>query len=484
MFKASPDTSLQLVSKKDFLRVFSIVFLPMLLAAVDQTLLATATPAIVNDLGEMQLASWIMIAYLLATAASVPVYGWLGDRYNRRNMLIVALIIFTIGSITSALAQSMPMLIVGRVIQGLGGGGLMSLSQALIGEFIPPRQRARFQGYFASLFAVASIGGPVIGGFVVSFLAWQWLFWINIPLAIYAGYRLMSLPTTKSTLMKRSIDWYGLILFPIMMTTLIYWLTAGGNEFAWLSSESAIFIGSFTLLMLLFVTQQRKTQHSFLPLPLLAKKEIYIPLMSTFLFAACFFALIFFLPIYLQIGFGASASTSGLLLLPLTIGTITGSYTTGKVIARTAIPKWMPVIGMSITTIGFILLGTLAPNPKVIGALGFFCGIGLGTVMPSTQLLIQSVGGKQNLGRITSMASLSRSLGASMGTALFGTLIYALIPSFSRDSGIEFLLNSPRDGIINAFQIGFLVAAVVAFCCVINAACAPRVSLADLEKKW
>jgi MFS family permease len=378
----------------------------------------------------------------------------------------------------------MPMLIIGRVIQGLGGGGLMSLSQALISEFIPPRQRARFQGYFASLFAVASIGGPVIGGFVVTFLAWQWLFWINIPLAIFAGYRLMSLPTTISTLRKRSIDWYGLILFPIMMTTFIYWLTAGGNEFYWLSLESAIYISAFILLLIVFVKQQKKTLHSFLPLQLLRKKEIHIPLISTFLFAACFFALIFFLPIYLQIGFGASASTSGLLLLPLTVGTITGSYTTGKVIARTAIPKWMPVIGMGITTIGFLLLGTLTPDPTVIGALGFFCGVGLGTVMPSTQLLIQSVAGKKNLGRIISMASLSRSLGASIGTALFGTLIYALIPSFNRDSSIEFLLTSPRESIINAFQIGFLVAAVISFCCVLNAARAPRVSLADFEKEW
>jgi EmrB/QacA subfamily drug resistance transporter len=484
MINAQSVSASQSVSKKNFLHIFSIVFLPMLLAAVDQTLLATATPSIVNELGAMHLASWIIIGYLLATAASVPIYGWLGDRFNRPNMLIVALIIFSLGSIISALAQSMPVLVLGRVIQGLGGGGLMSLSLALIGEFIPPRQRARFQGYFASLFAIASIGGPVIGGGVVTYLSWQWLFWVNIPIAIFAASRLMSLTTTKSTLNKKKIDWTGLILFPIMMTTLIYWLTAGGQGFAWLSLESAIVIGAFMLLTIVFIIQQKKALHSFLPLTLLSKKEIYIPLTSTFLFAACLFALIFFLPIYLQIGFGANASTSGLLLLPLTIGTIIGAYTTGKIIAQTGVPKWIPVVGMSITTIAFLLLGLLPPVPALIAGLGFFCGIGLGTVMPSTQLLIQSLAGKENLGRITSMASLSRALGASMGTALFGALIYALIPNFNRNSGIEFLLNSPRENIINAFQIGFLVAAIIAFCCAINAARAPRISLDDVEDGW
>lgn len=484
MLNSQSGTAPQLVSKKHFLHIFSIVFLPMLLAAVDQTLLATATPSIVNELGGMHLSSWIIIGYLLATAASVPIYGWLGDRFSRRNMLIVALIVFSLGSIISALAQSMTVLVIGRIIQGLGGGGLMSLSQALIGEFVPPRQRARFQGYFASLFAIASIGGPVIGGFVVTYLSWQWLFWVNIPVALFAVSRLMSLTTTKSTHNKVDIDWTGLILFPIMMTTLIYWLTAGGHGFAWLSLESAIIIGTFMLLTMVFLIQQKKVLHSFLPLTLLYKKEIYIPLTSTFLFAACLFALIFFLPIYLQIGFGANASTSGLLLLPLTIGTITGAYTTGKIIHKTGVPKWIPVIGMSITTVAFLLLGLLPPVPALIAGLGFFCGIGLGTVMPSTQLLIQSLAGKENLGRITSMASLSRSLGASMGTALFGALIYALIPNFSDNSSIDFLLNSPREHIINAFQIGFLVAAIIAFCCAINAALAPRISLYDLEDEW
>lgn len=196
------------LTRKMFLIFFSAVFLPMFLAAVDQTILATATPTIVDDLGQLHLSSWIAIAYLLATAASVPIYGWLGDRYGRRNVLNYALGIFCVGSIFSALAQSMPEMIAGRIIQGLGGGGLMSLSQALIAELIPPRQRAKYQGYFAAMFACASIGGPVIGGFVVTHYSWHWLFWGNIPLALIAVWRLSKLvakPTNE--LRYKPIDW-------------------------------------------------------------------------------------------------------------------------------------------------------------------------------------------------------------------------------------------------------------------------------------
>lgn len=173
-----------------FLAIFSAVFLPMFLAAVDQTLLATATPAIVEDLGGLRQASWITIGYMLAMAASVPIYGWLGDNFGRAKILMIALVVFALGSIVSASASTMDHMIAGRILQGLGGGGLMSLSQSLVGELVPIRQRARFQGYFAAMFTLASVGGPVIGGFVVHAYSWHWLFWANIPLVMLAVWRL------------------------------------------------------------------------------------------------------------------------------------------------------------------------------------------------------------------------------------------------------------------------------------------------------
>ncbi|EKO3494398.1 MDR family MFS transporter [Vibrio fluvialis] len=469
----------QPVDKKTFLTIFTTVFLPMFLAAVDQTLLATATPAMVRDLGDMQLSSWIAVGYMLAGAASVPVYGWLGDQYGRKKMLAIALSIFALGSIVCALAVNMPLLVAGRIVQGLGSGGLMSLSQALIGELVPPRQRARFQGYFASLFALASIGGPVLGGVIVTYLTWHWLFWINLPLVGFALYRLSKLKSTQEKASKARIDVFGLVLFPSLMTVIIYWLSAGGHYFAWNSSMSFILLGLFAVLVVLFVTQQQRVKQSFLPLTLLAKREIHIPLISTFLFASCLFALVFFLPIFLQVGLGVSVAQSGMLMIPLSAGVICGSFITGKVISRTGVPKWVPVCGMSVSSVAFFSLAMLDLSPYTVSAIGFFCCLGLGTIMPSTQITIQTIAGKANLGRITSMAGLSRSLGASVGTAVFGTLIYSQIPGFSAESSLTALLETPREVIIDAFQAGYLLAASLAFLCLLNALRAPLIQLDD-----
>lgn len=467
------------IDKKTFLTIFTTVFLPMFLAAIDQTLLATATPVMVRDLGNIQLSSWIAIGYLLAGAASVPVYGWLGDQYGRKKMLMIALTIFAVGSVFCALALSMNGLVFGRIVQGLGSGGLMSLSQALISEYVPPRQRAKFQGYFASLFALSSICGPVLGGVVVTYFTWYWLFWFNLPLIAFALYRLAKLEQVSRKAEKKPIDFLGLILFPSMMTVIIYWLSSGGHYFPWGSSTSLTLLAAFVVLLTLFVIQQKRVSHSFLPLHLLVQKEIYIPLTSSFLFAACLFSLVFFLPIFLQVGLNTSAATAGLLLMPLSAGMISGSYITGKVIAKTGVPKWVPVTGMSLSSLSFFSLAMLDLGPYAVSAFGCLCGLGLGTVMPSTQLQIQTIAGKENLGRITSMGSLSRSVGASVGTAVFGTLIYSLIPNFSAEGSLSELLNTPQAVIFNAFKTGFLLASILALLCALNAARAPRIHLDD-----
>lgn len=468
------------LTRSTFLVFFSAVFLPMFLAAVDQTILATATPSIVSELGQLHLSSWIAIGYLLATAASVPIYGWLGDRYGRRNVLIWALGIFCIGSIVGALAQTMSHMIIGRVIQGLGGGGLMSLSQALIAELIPPRQRAKYQGYFASMFACASIGGPVIGGLVVTHYSWHWLFWANIPLALIAAWRLLRL-TSNPVLEHRNrrIDWTGLMLFPVLCSIFLYWASVAGQNFEWLSLTSSYYLFVIAILAVIFYKNQKTHSTPFLPNELLKNRAIYIPLITSMLFAACMFALIFFLPIYLQLGLKTNAATSGLLLLPLTIGQISGAIISGQIMLRTGLPKWIPVVGMSISMFGFITLGIVTPDPVLVGGLGMLCGLGFGTVMPTTQLVIQTVCGKANLGSVTALASLSRNLGAAIGTALFGALIYSLLPDFDHTTSIEVLRAGPREPVINAFQTAFYVAAGIAALAAINAARAPLIYLGD-----
>lgn len=264
-----------------------------------------------------------------------------------------------------------------------------------------------------------------------------------------------------------------------MMTLIIYWLSAGGHYFAWLSSTSLTLIGLFAGTALLLVWQQQRVPASFLPLHLLARREIHIPLLSTFIFAACLFALIFFLPIFLQLGLGVNAAQSGLLLIPLSCGIIAGAYITGKVIAKTGIPKFLPVFGMSLSSAAFAILALFTLSAPVVSVIAALCGLGLGTVMPSTQVLIQTLAGKANLGRITAMASLSRSLGASVGTAFFGTLIYSLLPALSPNSDLQAIAALPAQEVLQAFQIGFAVAAILAFLGALNALRAPTIQLDD-----
>ncbi|MES2562439.1 MAG: MFS transporter, partial [Pseudomonadota bacterium] len=216
------------MTRAQFLNIFVAVLLPMFMAAIDQTLLATATPAIAGSLGGLRDSSWIAVAYLLAAATIVPVYGRLGDRRGKRNMLLIALGVFVTGSIACSAAQTMPQLIAARVLQGLGGGGLMMLSHALIGELVPPVQRVRYQGYFALMFSTAAISGPIIGGVVVSYVSWRWLFIANVPLAAFAAWRLCRLPAgERHAPPEGAPDIAGVVLFALAALSTLYWLTSG-----------------------------------------------------------------------------------------------------------------------------------------------------------------------------------------------------------------------------------------------------------------
>ncbi|WP_330147832.1 MFS transporter [Shewanella oncorhynchi] len=465
-----------------FLAIFSAVFLPMFLAAVDQTLLATATPAIVEDLGGLRQASWITIGYMLAMAASVPIYGWLGDNFGRAKILMIALVIFALGSIVSASAGTMDHMIAGRILQGMGGGGLMSLSQSLIGELVPIRQRARFQGYFAAMFTLASVGGPVIGGIVVHAYSWHWLFWANIPLAMLAVWLLNGLhKRSVKPVRQGKFDLVGVVLFPAIITALLYWLSMAGQEFAWLSATSlgfAVFVVVGILGLLLW---ERRLASPFLPLDLLAKKAVYMPLLTAALFAACLFAMIFFLPIYLQVGLHTNPAKTGLLLLPMTFGIVTGSTIAGRLLSKDVAPKWLPTFGMGLAFIGLLLISFVPPNANVIGGLGVLVGIGLGIVMPSVQLVVQSVSGKARLSQVTAMVSLCRSMGAAIGTALFSVLLYSLLPLKGSELDIATIKTLPTEVVHHAFQYGFMAAA--ALCAAIVGFLSPATALKDHDSE-
>jgi len=451
------------VTREQFLNLFMAVFLPMFLAAVDQTLLATATPAIAASLGGLTDTSWVAVAYLLSSASVVPLYGRLGDQRGRREMLLVAVGIFSIGSLACGLAQSLPQLIAARVVQGLGGAGLMTLSQALIGELIAPHERIRFQAYFAMVFTLASVSGPVVGGIVVSHLSWRWLFLANLPLAAFAIWRLLKLPRGEPHPDQRSAhDVPGIVLFAACTVSCLYWLTSGGHHFPWVSATSAALLAVSIAALAMLIVRERRSATPFLPVDLLREKAILLSLLTTLVFASCMFAMVFFLPIYLQLGHRVSALHSGLLLLPLTAGMVLGSLAAGRFVARTGRAKWVPVTGLALSSAALLLLAMLAPRPVVVSFLGFITGLGFGVIMPINQVVVQTVAGRARLGAVTAMVSLFRSVGAASGAAVFGAVVYALMPSVDISKLAQAATDTPATAVTHAFHIAFAMAALVA----------------------
>jgi EmrB/QacA subfamily drug resistance transporter len=455
------------VSRAEFLNLFASVFLPMFMAAVDQTLLATATPAIAASLGGLRDTSWIAVGYLLASATIVPVYGRLGDRRGRRDVLLVALGVFTLGSAACGLAQSLPQLVAARVLQGLGGGGLMTLCQALIGELVPPRERARFQGYFALVFTAASVAGPVVGGLVVSHASWRWLFLANLPLAVLAAWRLCRLPKgEKHPPSARGADLAGHVLFAVGALCTLFWLTSGGHRFAWGSAPSLALLATGVVALGLLWRHERRHAAPFLPVELLQERTVRISVMVVAMFASCLFAVVFFLPVYLQLGHQMSAQGSGLLLLPVTAGMVIASTSSSRILARTGRPHWIPVIGLSLSSAALFALALAPANQTLIGCFAFFAGLGFGCVMPTTQVTMQTVAGRERLGVVTALMALARSTGGATGPALFGAVAFAMMPAAAEGRP----MTSP-------FHTGFLVFAFIAAAAAFTASRMPVLTL-------
>ena len=454
------------VTREEFLNLFIAVMVPMFLAAIDQTLLATATPEIAGSFGGLRDSSWIVVAYLLAAAVIVPMYGRLGDRLGKRRMLLVAVAVFALGSLISGLAQNMPQFIAGRVVQGLGGGGLMMLSHALIGELVPPVERIRFQGYFALMFSTASISGPVVGGIVVQHISWRWLFLANLPLIAFAAWRLVRLPPgEKHPQQGATTDIGGHVLFAVGALSLLFWLTSAGHRFAWFSSISAAL--AFTAVVSIGALWWHESRHAspFLPIELLHDKTLRLSSVLIVLFAASMFALIFFLPIYLQLGHRVSPSTSGLLLLPVTAGQVIAAVLVSRILRRTGDPYPLPLGGMALTCTGFVLLGILPPSLYRDRA-RLPARTGLGSVMPVTQVVVQTVAGRTKLGSAMANLSLARSTRGA-GHGVHGRCRIRTAsghrPSVDRAAGTGGRCGTHHRSVHRAFLFAAAIAALGAF---------------------
>jgi MFS family permease len=386
--------------------------------------------------------------------------------------------VFALGSAACGLSQSMLQLVFARALQGLGGGGLMVMSQAMIGELVPPRERARFQGYFAANFTLASLAGPVLGGYVVSHTSWRWLFLVNLPLALLAAWRIHRLPDDAAQPGVAPLgDLRGVVLFAGAAACWLLWLSFAGHRFAWISGASLALSITALVLTGALVHQERRTAVPFLPVELLREPGAALMAATVVCFASCFFACVFFLPVYLQVGAGVQAKQAGLLLLPVTLGMVTGATVTGRIVARTAQPTPMPVIGLSLSALMLLGLGLVEPEAPTLAALGFVCGMGFGTVMPCSQLVLQTLAGRARLGAAAATVSLSRSVGAALGTALFGALVFALLHGIDLDAAVTAHAGADTAHIERAFRTGFIAAAAVAALGAAIAARMPRIRL-------
>jgi EmrB/QacA subfamily drug resistance transporter len=423
-----------------FLRVFPSIMLPMFLAAVDQTIVATALPTIVASTGEVERASWVVVSYLIASTIAAPVYGRLGDSYGRRSLMIVALAVFVAASMLCALCGSIETLTAARVLQGFGGGGLMTLSQALIGEAIPPRERARYQGYLAAVGITANAFGPVVGGLMAEHLGWQSIFLINLPLGVGAAVLVLRLPSHPGAAGYWKVDVWGIALFALFVASVILALEqaqrmdpAAAPRIAGLA---ALALGALALLVL----HERRTAAPLLPISLLREATIWRSDALAACHGAALVSLITFLPIYLIVVHGASPSQTGLMLLPLMIGIGIGSMATGRMVSKWGRTVIFPSYGLMLVTVNLLLLALLSSRigtAELIWVL-LWNGLCMGTVMGVVQVTVQSASGPQRLGEAAASVQFSRSIGAAFGTATVAAILFAVLTARDRETAVLF----------------------------------------------
>jgi len=469
--KDSPSGAPSAFDRARFRRLFLAVMLPMFLAAADQTLLATATPVISRELGGLRETSWLAVAYLLASVVMVPLYGRLGDRQGRRKVLSLAIAVFACGSLACGLAPTLGFLIAARMVQGLGGGGLMTMSQALIGEVVAPRQRARNQSYFAIIFTLASVGGPVIGGMVVHHASWRWLFLVNLPICALAFWRLRALGgDDRQYPSAGKSDTAGLVLFALMMAGAVTWLSSGGERFAWQSAIGIGFAAVVAGLGIALVGIERRAERPFLPVELIRLPAVRYAVLTVVGFASTMFALVFYLPVYLQLSLRSNPAESGLMLLPLTAGIVGGAFLTGRIIVWSGRPTVIPAIGLLLAAASLLGLALLPATKPVLAVLEVTTGIGLGSVMSVMQIVTQTAAGPARLGAAAATVSLARTLGSSLGASAFGALIYGLIGGAPVLSAARSAAAEAR--VRTAFEYAFMAGAAL---CVLAAWAASRV---------
>ena len=504
---AAPPTFQRITGRRLWL-ILGALLLGMLLAALDQTIVSTALPTIVGDLHGGSHLAWVVTAYLLSSTVSTPLWGKLGDQYGRKTFFQAAIVIFVIGSALSGFSHTMTELIAFRALQGLGGGGLMVGAQTIIGDVVSPRDRGRYMGLFGAMFAVATVIGPLIGGLCVTYLSWRWVFYINLPLGVLALFVTGAVLPGHLRRVSHAIDYAGALLLAGSATSLIIFASLGGISWAWVSVPSVATAVLGVLLAVAFLLVERVAAEPVIPLKLFRERVFNAASSIGFVMGFAMFGALTFLPLYMQIVKGVSPTASGLRILPLMLGMLGASVTSGRLVTRWGRYKIFPILGTALMTIGAYLLSLIdaSTNAWVLAGYMFVFGVGMGLVMQVLVVAVQNAVSYEDLGVATSSATFFRMIGGSFGTAVFGA-IYAIVlnhtiaPTLAKvpasilrsfnpqtiNPGLLAKLKSTAEGLFfytkyidavtHSIQIVFLVAVPIAFVAFLLSFLLPEVEL-------